>query len=138
MYMLGVTLFSELRSAVRLCMIPFPPVVFARSAGCLIAQTYISSNPASGLVLISPPADNVELEGAHGQDGSPMLPNTLTEFDFEPYFPIAVMATPERMKILEGSNRLVREPEVDKLTVHDLEGQQAFNDIQNWLDKLGI
>lgn len=129
---------DELRSAVRLCMIPFPPVVFARSAGSLIAQTYISSNPASGLVLISPPVKNAELEHIRGQDGSPLLATKLTEFDFEPYFPIAVIADPGRMRTLEKTNRLVQEPEVDKFTVDDLEGQQAFKDIQNWLDKLGI
>ncbi|KAF9452616.1 hypothetical protein P691DRAFT_803732 [Macrolepiota fuliginosa MF-IS2] len=129
---------DELRSAVRLCMIPFPPVIFARSAGSLIAQTYISSNPASGLVLISPPVNNTELENLRGRDGPPLLATKLTEFDFEPYFPIAVIANPERMRILGKANRLVQEPEVDKFTVDDLEGQQAFKEVQNWLDKLGI
>lgn len=118
-------------------MIPFPPVVFARSAGCLIAQTYISSNPASALVLVSPPVSNAELDGIKAQDGLPVLPTKLAEFDFEPHFPIAVMATPERLKALKD-NHIVREPEVDKLVTDDLEGQLAFHTIQNWLDKLGI
>lgn len=118
-------------------MIPFPPVVFARSTGCLIAQTYVSSNPASALVLVSPPISNAELDGAKAQDGLPVLPTKLAEFDFEPHFPIAVMTTPERLKALKD-NRLIREPEVDQLVVDDLEGQSAFHAIQNWLDKLGI
>ncbi|KAF5356047.1 hypothetical protein D9756_003906 [Leucocoprinus leucothites] len=129
---------NELRSAVRLSMIPFPPVVFARSAGCLIAQTYISSNPATGLVLLSPPANNVEMASTHCQYGLPILPTHLAEFDFEPNFPIAVMATLARMRVLEKLNRLTRDSQVDMFTVDSLEGQQAYNNIQNWLDKLGI
>ncbi|KAJ3567367.1 hypothetical protein NP233_g6412 [Leucocoprinus birnbaumii] len=129
---------GELRSAVRLSMIPFPPIIFGRSAGCLIAQTYISSNPATGLVLLSPPANNTELGSVQAHDNSPILPTPLGEFDFEPYFPIMVMATSERMKVLKGLNRLAKNPEVDKFTVNTLEGQQAYSDIQNWLDKLGV
>lgn len=135
---LGITFLSELRSAIRLCMIPFPPVILARASGCLVAQTYISSNPATGLVLISPPGNNAELEGVRGRDGLPILPTKIPEFDFEPYFPIAIMATPRHMRMLEQSNRLVREPETDKFIVEDLEGQQALNKVESWLDKLGI
>jgi hypothetical protein len=131
-------LLLELRSMFRLSTIPFPPVIFARASGCLIGQTYVSSNPASGLVLISPPGNNVELQGVMGQDNLPILPTQLSEFDFEPHFPIAVLAKPGQMRALAEFNRLVRAPEVDKLTVDDLEGQQALNAIDNWLDQLGI
>ena len=60
----------ELMSIIRLSTLPFPPVIVARGCTCLIAQTYISSNPASGLVLISPPVSNRELFGT-------MLPTQL-------------------------------------------------------------
>lgn len=119
-------------------MIPFPPVVFARSAGCLIAQTYISSNPATGLFLLSPPSNNTEIESSRSQDGLPVLPTRLAEFNFEPFFPIAIMATSERMELLMKSNRLVQASEVNKYAVQDLQDQQAYNDIQNWLDGIGI
>ncbi|KXN89877.1 hypothetical protein AN958_04881 [Leucoagaricus sp. SymC.cos] len=129
---------DELRSAIRMCMIPFPPVLFARSAGCLVAQTYISSNPASGLFMLSPPTGNAELESLRSRDDLSMLPTRLVEFDFEPYFPIAIMATLKHMDALKKSNRLVQVQQVDKILVDDLEGQQTFDHIQNWLDKLGI
>jgi hypothetical protein len=128
----------ELRSIFRLSTIPFPPVIFARASGCLIGQTFVSSNPATGLVLISPPGNNAELKCIMGQDNLPILPTQLSEFDFEPHFPIAVIARPGQMRTLEEFNRLVRAPEVDKLTVDDLEGQQALDVIHTWLDQLGI
>ncbi|EKM83749.1 hypothetical protein AGABI1DRAFT_66672, partial [Agaricus bisporus var. burnettii JB137-S8] len=129
---------SELRSTIRLSTIPFPPVIFARASGCLIGQTYVSSNPATGLVLISPPRNNAELQGIMGHDKLPILQSQLSEFNFEPHFPIAVIAKPGQMKTLEEFNRLVRAPEVDKITVDDLEGQRALDGIHNWLDQLGV
>jgi len=119
-------------------MISFPPVVFARSAGCLIAQTYISSNPAMGLFLLSPPLNNMEMESSRSQDGLPVLPTRLTEFNFEPFFPIAIMATSERMKHLMKSNQLARASAVHKYVVKCLQGQRAYNDVQDWLDDIGI
>jgi len=112
--------------------------MFARSAGCLIAQTYISSNPAMGLFLLSPPLNNIEMESSHSQDGSPILPTRLTEFNFEPLFPIAIMATLERMDLLVKSNQLAQALMVHKYVVKCLQGQQAYNDVQNWLDDIGI
>ncbi|OBZ65623.1 Kelch repeat-containing protein 3 [Grifola frondosa] len=74
----------ELTSHIRLCAIPFAPVIIARSSGTLIAQTYISSHPASAMLLISPPASNSSV--------SSLLPTPLREFDFEPRFPAASFA----------------------------------------------
>jgi len=119
-------------------MLSFPPVVFARSAGCLIAQTYISSNPAMGLFLLSPPLNNIEMESSRSQDGLPALPTRLTEFNFEPFFPIAIMATAERMELLMKSNQLAQASAVRKYVVKSLQGQQAYNDVQNWFDNIGI
>ena len=47
--------YTELASHIRLLAIPFAPVIVARAGGTLIAQTYVSSHPASALLLISPP-----------------------------------------------------------------------------------
>jgi len=121
---------SQLSSDIRLAGIPFPPVIFARSSASLIAQTYISSNPASGLFLISPPSSNLVSKG--------LLPTPLPEFNFEPKFPIAVMASRQEMDLLKEESRLGGDPEVDKIEVENVEGHEAFVAIEHWLDELGI
>jgi hypothetical protein len=104
-------------------------VIFARSSASLIAQTYISSNPASGLFLISPPPSN--------SVSKIILPTPLKEYDFEPKFPMAVMASRQEMELYKES-RLGRDPGVDKIEVENVEGQEAFVAIEQWLDELGI
>ncbi|KAI1784173.1 hypothetical protein LXA43DRAFT_902126 [Ganoderma leucocontextum] len=128
---------SELASHIRLLAIPFAPVVVARAAGTLIAQTYISSYPASALLLISPPPSNSALAAS---DMS-LLPTALPEFDFEPRFPVAVLATEQERSVLENQSRLWKDPDVDKLVVRNeaaLTGQEGLIRIEQWLDELGF
>ena len=128
---------TELASHIRLLMIPFAPIIVARGAGTLIAQTYISSYPASALLLISPPPSNSVLAAS---DKS-LLPTALPEFDFEPRFPVAIMATQQERSVLERENRLWKDPDVDKLVVRDettLTGQEGLVKIEQWLDELGF
>ncbi|ESK98356.1 hypothetical protein Moror_106 [Moniliophthora roreri MCA 2997] len=120
---------SELQSAIRLCIIPFAPVIIARGPTCLIAQQYISSHPATGLILISPPPSNTDVD---------ILPTPLPEFDFEPKFPIAIFATPQELDALKVKNRLVRDGGVDVVAVGDTMGQDAFAKIEKWLDEIGV
>ncbi|KDR85152.1 hypothetical protein GALMADRAFT_233808 [Galerina marginata CBS 339.88] len=122
---------AELLSTIRLAAIPFPPVIVARQAACLIAQTYISSNPASGLVLISPPISNAALKGTQ-------LPTDLDEFNYEPRFPIVVIGTPEEITRLREGNRICQSENVEVISVKDLNEQQTLMKIDQWLDKLGI
>ncbi|KAK7465711.1 hypothetical protein VKT23_005682 [Stygiomarasmius scandens] len=122
---------SELDSIVRMSFIPFPPVIIARGVACLITQTYISSHPASGLVLISPPPCNTMIPRN-------LLPTPLPEFDFEPKFPICVVATEEDMQILQRHNRLVKDQAADVIIVKNVDGQEAFTKIEQWLDEIGI
>ncbi|KAK0208591.1 hypothetical protein DFS33DRAFT_1380100 [Desarmillaria ectypa] len=122
---------AELRSTMRLSMIPFPPVFFARHAASLIVQTYISSNPASAIVLFSPPASNAEVSQA-------LLPTPLEEFNFEPHFPIAIVSDPAEMERLRAKNRLVQSPSVETIVTSDVDGSEAFNCIERWFDTLGI
>ncbi|KAJ3936374.1 MAG: hypothetical protein NXY57DRAFT_886089 [Lentinula lateritia] len=124
---------SELKSVVRASFNPFPPVFFARGAACLITQTYISSNPASGLVLISPPTSN------HSLLSTSLLSHALPEFDFEPKFPITIVDTPQGMANLQvAGNRLAKDDRVDRIVVNDVEGQDAFVKIEQWMDEIGI
>ncbi|KDN51863.1 hypothetical protein RSAG8_00414, partial [Rhizoctonia solani AG-8 WAC10335] len=51
-------LTKDLASHVRLAAIPFPPVIIARAGACIVAQSYIESNPAYALALIEPPISN--------------------------------------------------------------------------------
>ncbi|KAI0941870.1 hypothetical protein AcW1_009766 [Taiwanofungus camphoratus] len=127
---------SDLVSHIRLTAIPFPPVIIARASGALIAQTYISSHPASGLLLVSPPPSNKAVS-----DFSPsLLPTPLAEFDFEPKFPCAIVCA-EREKEWLKENRLWKDGGVDKLIVKDkseIGGQEVFVRIGQWLDDIGV
>ncbi|RPD60272.1 hypothetical protein L226DRAFT_548121 [Lentinus tigrinus ALCF2SS1-7] len=128
---------SELASHIRLLAIPFAPVIVARAGGTLIAQTYISSYPASALLLISPPPSNATLSAS----SSPPLPTPLPEFNFEPRFPVAVMCTENERSTLERENRLWKDPNVDKMVVRDeraVSGQEGLVKIETWLDELGF
>ncbi|KAJ7783440.1 hypothetical protein DFH07DRAFT_787728 [Mycena maculata] len=110
----------------------FPPVIFARSSAAIIAQAYISSNPATALVLTGNiPAVNADVP-------ENLLPTPLEEFNFEPKFPIALVTTPHEMERLRKTNRLAQDPTVDLLTTEDLASQDAFLKIEGWLDDLGI
>ncbi|KAH9917132.1 uncharacterized protein BXZ73DRAFT_53449 [Epithele typhae] len=125
---------SEVASHIRLLSIPFAPVIIARRAGALIAQSYISSYPATALLLISPPPANVVLPRT-------LLPTTLPEFTFETKFPCAVMCTNHERSALEAANRLWKDPGVDKIVVKDDEavmGHEGLMEIEQWTDELGI
>lgn len=124
--------FSELSSAIRLSTIPFPPIIVARGSACLIAQTYISSNPASGMILISPPTSNAEMLE------SSRLPSPLAEFDYEPNFPIAVVGSEDETEKLAVAHRICRSENVDIITIQGLDENKMFVEIEKWLDKLGI
>ncbi|KAG2117763.1 uncharacterized protein F5147DRAFT_668573 [Suillus discolor] len=118
-------LSEELKVNLRLSGNPFPPVIFARGFASLIAQTYISSHSAQGLFMISPPLSNASL-----------FPSR--EFDYELKFPVAVMAHPAEMDQLRKYSRLGQNESVDLIEHDNLEGQDAFMKIEQWLDELGI
>ncbi|KAF8314910.1 hypothetical protein DL93DRAFT_2057600 [Clavulina sp. PMI_390] len=122
----------ELASHIRLAAIPFAPVLFARRGGALIAQTYISSNPASGMVLISPPVSN------DAPEARAWLPTPLQEFDYEPRFPLLIIDSDVEHHAKE--NRLVRDDGVETLymTAAELGGMSAWMKIEKWMDSVGI
>ncbi|KAG0709023.1 hypothetical protein DFH29DRAFT_1075384 [Suillus ampliporus] len=125
------SLSEELKVNLRLSGSPFPPVIFARGFASLVAQTYISSHPAQGLFLISPPLSNASLFPS-------VLPIPLREFDYELKFPVAVMARPAEMAQLRKYSRLGQDEFVDLIELDNLEGHDAFLEIEQWLDILGI
>ncbi|THH16153.1 hypothetical protein EW146_g4442 [Bondarzewia mesenterica] len=109
---------------------PFPPVIFSRSNGALIAQTYISSHPASGLILISPPPSNLSVAKA-------LLPTPLEEFNYEVKFPVAIVGTKEEVERVTEGGRLGTE-DIDVLEVVSVDGQDAFTKMEELLDEWGI
>jgi hypothetical protein len=67
---------TMLASQIRLMAIPFAPIIISSgAASTMLTQNYISSHPASGLVLVNP------LEGKEADE----------MFDYEPSFPILVV-----------------------------------------------
>lgn len=124
-------LSEELKVNLRLSGSAFPPVIFARGFASLIAQTYISSHPAQGLFLISPPLSNASLFPS-------VLPTPLGEFDYELKFPVAVMARPTEIDQLRKHSRLGQNELVDLIESDNLEGHDALMRIEQWLDELGI
>ncbi|KZS96533.1 hypothetical protein SISNIDRAFT_438231 [Sistotremastrum niveocremeum HHB9708] len=123
---------EELGSQIRLADAPWPPVLFARSAGSLIAQTYISSNPSSGLCLISPPFSNADVQNVRM--------TTRVDYTFEPKFPIAILDETERLAKLQAHHRLLQSnsPWVSALPVNTLGGQEMVNILERWLDDIGV
>ena len=130
--------------------ITFPPILVARSLGCLIAQTYVSSYPVKGLALISPPPTNKSINDLCPK---PELSekfwklSKLPEFTFEPDFPIEIFGLPENFEFdrLVSKNRLALEGvEVvriaDKVLVGGPEGQDMdiIVKMEEWLDALGV
>jgi hypothetical protein len=144
--------------------IPFAPVIIARAGGTLFAQSFVESNPASGLVLIAPPPSN-EAVASQPSTSPPLLPTPLPEFTYEPLFPLAILGTSSQLATLQENHRLFSAaptknaaPErnrllgaltgrrgrgrwdVDTIEVpeHGLDGQEAFVGIEQWLDSVGV
>ncbi|KAJ1309956.1 hypothetical protein OPQ81_006715 [Rhizoctonia solani] len=124
-------LTKDLASHVRLAAIPFPPVIIARAGACIIAQSYVESNPAYALALIEPPISNLSCVPR-------LLPTPIKEFTFEPHFPIAVIANSNKVR----EHRIVREGEkegwVDVLQVKNLKGSGSLMVIEKWMDSIGV
>ena len=84
------------------------------------------------MVLISPPVSNKSLEENN------MIPTPLDEFNYEPSFPIAIIASPREVEHLRQSNRICQGENVDIMSIDAVNDQQTFSELENWLDKLGI
>ncbi|KAF4605370.1 hypothetical protein EYR40_004154 [Pleurotus pulmonarius] len=110
---------------------PFPPVIFARGTGSLIAQTFISSHRAGGMLLISPPSSNTDVPDH-------LLPTPLPEFDFEMKFPIALIGTAEEIDKLQHHRDLTKTGYVDTYIVGAVDEGTVLLKAEEWLDELNI
>lgn len=88
---------TELKQQLRQSSSPFPPLLFARGYNSLVAQTYVSSHPLSGLVLVDPPLSIAEALKSRKD----LLKGEHQEFDYEPFFPISILSSRQRAEELE-------------------------------------
>lgn len=130
---------ATLNQEIRLLAIPFAPVIIASGSSCLVAQTYIESYPASGLVLIDPPPDS-DPRAAGDKDFA------WPKFSYEPRFPILIVARQgEEAKVVnetrvgsaskDGVGRGGKGVEVVEEV--DGYGDKTRNEVERWLDRCG-
>ncbi|CEQ40376.1 SPOSA6832_02012 [Sporobolomyces salmonicolor] len=113
---------------------PFPPLLFTSSASSLLAETYVSSHPLSGLCLHSP------LAAPHAHKRLPaVFPTPLGEFNYEPLFPIAVVQPPggeQPCRLLEEFGEEDEDALVQRIVAgRDEEGWQK---VMDWMDENGL
>ena len=73
---------------------PFPPVLIARHASCILAEVYASSNPLSALQLVDPPL-TLHHATQRFPEAFPSEPDV--ELNFEAHFPVRVTWTEEEL-----------------------------------------
>ncbi|GAA5928776.1 uncharacterized protein JCM15063_003964 [Sporobolomyces koalae] len=113
---------------------PFPPLVFASSTASILAETYVSSHPLSGLVLDQPvpaPLARTRIPRA--------FPTDVDEFDYEPFFPVAVISRDGQ----DSLHRLVTDfggPDEDSLvrTIVAERDEHGWQQIMEWMDEHGL
>ncbi|THH07091.1 hypothetical protein EW145_g3622 [Phellinidium pouzarii] len=132
-------LASHLRSLISTAEAPFPPVLYARQLGCLIAQTYVSSYPVSALILDSPPLSCGSLSSWPGLNERFPLP--LPEFTYEPKFPILVMERRSAGGVLKNSRLAIEGADYTEVCENRLENGVIPNRsraVEQWIDELGF
>lgn len=106
-------LLSELVKEIRQSSSPFPPLLCAYGLNTLVAQTYVSSHPLSGLILVEPP-----LTVRAAAKSIPTLPlKDVEEFSYEPFFPVAILCARARAKELEQHRLRTEYPDEVNLLV---------------------
>lgn len=89
--------FVEIATQLRQSPSPFPPLLAAYGYGTILAQAYVSSHPLSALLLVDPPV-NI----AQAAKEQPVLKlHGVKEFDYEPFFPIALLTSRAKADNLE-------------------------------------
>ncbi|BGP16050.1 hypothetical protein JCM10213v2_004044 [Rhodosporidiobolus nylandii] len=114
---------------------PFPPLLFAHSTAALLAETYVSSHPLSGLCLVDPlPA----LE-AHTQAPS-LFKAPLDDFNYEPGFPIAVVEAEKGRTEHRLLREFAEEDEEDSLVrrIVAKRDHDGWEKVQEWMDEHGL
>ncbi|KAL0950983.1 hypothetical protein HGRIS_007730 [Hohenbuehelia grisea] len=107
----------------------FPPVIVARSAAALVAQTFISSHRASGMFLISPPTSNAAVK---------LLPSPLEEFNYEMKFPIGIIGTAREIDTMRRHRFQDDQGYVDTYGLEEHGRLDVLESLNSWLDERGF
>ncbi|KAG2175055.1 hypothetical protein INT43_006117 [Umbelopsis isabellina] len=121
----------------------FPPVIIANGVCTNVAERYIESHPATGLVLVDPAtADKIAqmaLQELHTSNYA------MDECTYEPQFPILLIHDNQETST---PHRLQMDPNVDKVVLASgvnpneyIDGKvwkDAYQSTVNWLDEMGM
>jgi len=102
----------------------FPPLLFSSHLSTLVARTYVSSHPLSGLLLHSPSIPSTVTSEHPG-----IFKTGLEEFTFEPNFPIGVME--DLQKEGEGDD----EGEGPEMLVGEIGTEEGWKKVLEWMDR---
>ncbi|CAM0140083.1 unnamed protein product [Umbelopsis sp. WA50703] len=121
----------------------FPPVIIANGVCTNIAERYIESHPATGLVLVEPATAEKIAEMALQE-----LPSdnyAMEECTYEPQFPILLIHNTQESSM---PHRLQGDPNVDKVVLDSgvkpngfIDGKcwkDAYQSTAEWLDEMGM
>jgi hypothetical protein len=133
---------SELAQCIQKDLSFFPPVVIAQGFCTHVAEMYVESHPASGLVLLTP----MDVEQATKAGVKDLRNNTLEGSIYEPEFPILLMSNKEHDN--GKPHRLHGDPNIDQIEVEQGEDHngvingrtwnQACNHAAQWLGDIGL
>ncbi|KAM0749211.1 hypothetical protein T439DRAFT_326955 [Meredithblackwellia eburnea MCA 4105] len=113
---------------------PFPPLLISSHLSSLLSQTYVSSHPLSGLLLLSP----TPVSALHSSHSS-IFPTEVEEFNYEPTFPLGLILE-DGEKLCERWEELKDEDEVRVAWVDegDAKGKKGFQKCVKWMDQVGL
>jgi hypothetical protein len=133
---------SELAKCIQKDLSFFPPVVIAQGFCTHVAEKYVESHPASGLVLMTP----MNVEQATKAGVKEISGNELEGSIYEPEFPILLMTDKEHDN--GKPHRLHGDPNIDQVEVEQGEDHngvvngktwdQSCKHATQWLDDIGL
>ncbi|GAA6015101.1 hypothetical protein JCM11491_001662 [Sporobolomyces phaffii] len=115
---------------------PFPPLLFASAAASLVAETYVSSHPLSGLVLDRPLAAPL----AHSRLPA-AFKTPLAEFDYEPFFPVAVVedaGAPSESRLASEFGGAVDDDDALVRRIDVTRDDDGWRQVMDWMDENGL
>ncbi|KAI9280619.1 hypothetical protein BC943DRAFT_330767 [Umbelopsis sp. AD052] len=136
------SLSKELAKCIQKDLSFFPPVVIAQGFCTHVAEKYVESHPASGLVLLTP----MNVEQATKAGVKELKTSALEGSLYEPEFPILLMSNKDNDN--GPSHRLHGDPNIDQVEVEQGDDHNgvvngrtwtnACNHATQWLDDVGL
>lgn len=102
--------------------------MIAHGLDTLVAETYISSHPLSGLVLLSPPTAD-------------QLPSPPPSFNWEPMLPVAIFEESHRRR-QTAEHRLLRDwkqyVDLEEVPSGGMAAEETAEQVLRWMDANGL